>query len=40
LHLENVPALTSDADYLAHFNVAGILRAGGMATAQRLLNGK
>ena len=39
LHLENVPALASDADYLAHFNVAGILRAGGIATAQRLLNG-
>jgi len=40
LHLEDAPSLTSDTDYLAHFNVAGILRAGGIATAQRLLNGK
>jgi hypothetical protein len=40
LHLENLPALASDADYVAHFNVPGILRAGGIATAERLLNGK
>jgi dienelactone hydrolase len=36
LHLENAPPLTSDADYLEHFDVPGILRAGGLAAAQRL----
>ena len=38
LHLEEVPRLTSDADYILHFNVAGILRAGGLDTADRLIN--
>lgn len=38
LHVENLPALTSDDDYLLHFNVAGILRAGGLNTAKKLLN--
>ena len=37
LHLENVPKLASNADYLEHFNVPGILRAGGLATAELLL---
>lgn len=37
LHSENVPKLTSDADYLAHFNVPGIQRAGGVAIAERLM---
>ena len=37
LHVENVPSLTSDADYVEHFNVPGILRAGGIATAQKLV---
>lgn len=36
LHLENVPRLVTDEDYLTHFNVPGILRAGGFPVAQRL----
>jgi len=40
LHLENVPELKSNADYVEHFNVAGILRAGGLAVAERLANAK
>jgi dienelactone hydrolase len=36
LHLKNVPELKSDADYLAHFNIPGILRAGGVTLAERL----
>ena len=36
LHLENVPKLASDADYLDHFNVPGILRAGGLPVAEKL----
>ena len=37
LHVTKVPALTSDSDYLRHFNVSGILRAGGILTADKLL---
>ena len=37
LHLSETPTLRSDSDYLHHFNVPGILRAGGIA-ATRLLN--
>ena len=37
LHGKDVPALTSDADYLQHFNVPGILRAGGLTVAYRLM---
>jgi dienelactone hydrolase len=40
LHLEAVPTLESNADYLQHFNVAGILRAGGLPTASTLANGR
>lgn len=40
LHLENMPALQSDADYVAHFNVPGILRAGGLPVAQKLSQSK
>jgi dienelactone hydrolase len=40
LHLDGLPNLTSDADYLAHFNVAGILRAGGVEVAERLTTGR
>lgn len=40
LHLENIPVMASDADYVAHFNVAGILRAGGIAVAEKLLQAK
>ena len=36
LHLENVPVLASDEDYLTHFNVPGILRAGGLPMAEKL----
>jgi hypothetical protein len=39
LHLEMVPALASNADYVQHFNVAGILRAGGLPTAKALATG-
>lgn len=38
LHLENVPKLTSDADYIEHFNVPGILRAGGLPVAEKLVS--
>ena len=38
LHLENVPRLVSDDDYLTHFDVPGILRAGGLPMAERLAN--
>ena len=38
LHLENLPKLTSNGDYLEHFNVPGILRAGGEPMAERLAN--
>ncbi|MBS1803094.1 MAG: hypothetical protein JST28_06980 [Acidobacteria bacterium] len=37
LHLGNAPSIESDADYLKHFNVPGILRAGGITTANQLL---
>jgi len=40
LHLENVPALATNADYIQHFNVPGILRAGGVEVAQQLTNSK
>jgi len=40
LHLENVPQLTSDADYLEHFNVPGILRAGGLTVAEKLVSNR
>lgn len=40
LHVEKVPALKSNTDYLQHFNVAGILRAGGLPTARALANGR
>ena len=37
LHLENVPTLASNADYVRHFNVPGILRAGGLPAAENLI---
>jgi len=37
LHLTNLPVLKSDADYLRHFNVPGIQRAGGVEAADKLL---
>jgi len=36
LHVEDLPTLGSDADYVQHFNVPGVLRAGGYETARRL----
>ena len=36
LHLEDAPKLVTDADYLEHFPVPGILRAGGLAVAEKL----
>ncbi len=38
LHLENMPQLKLDADYLRHFNVPGVLRAGGEPVAEKLAN--
>ena len=40
LHLEDVPKLGSETDYVEHFNVPGILRAGGVETARRLAEGR
>jgi hypothetical protein len=40
LHLENEPNLVSEDDYLIHFNVPGILRAGGLPVAERLANSR
>jgi hypothetical protein len=37
LHLSAAPPLRSDEDYLRHFNVPGILRAGGLAAATKLI---
>ena len=37
LQLESVPKLTSNADYVEHFNVPGSLRAGGIKVAEKLL---
>jgi len=36
LHLEDVPLMLTGADYLTHFDVPGILRAGGLPVAERL----
>jgi dienelactone hydrolase len=36
LHVEDVPSMVSDDDYLKHFNVPGIRRAGGWEAAQKL----
>jgi hypothetical protein len=40
LHTDNVPTLTTNADYVKHFNVPGILRAGGLPVAEKLVNAK
>jgi len=37
LHLSETPPLQSDEDYIQHFDVPGILRAGGMPAAESLL---
>lgn len=36
LHLDDLPTLGSDEDYVRHFNVPGVRRAGGYETARRL----
>ena len=36
LHVEDEPKLANEADYVQHFNVPGILRAGGLAVAEKL----
>ena len=36
LHADTVPELNSNSDYEQHFNVPGILRAGGLPVAQQL----
>lgn len=36
LHLEDEPRMQTDEDYLVHFDVPGILRAGGLPLARRL----
>lgn len=38
LHVEQPPRLSSDDDYVRHFNVPGILRAGGLGVAEKLAN--
>jgi len=38
LHTENLPKLTTNADYVQHFNVPGILRAGGLPVAEKLVS--
>jgi dienelactone hydrolase len=40
LHLDDVPNMTTAADYVQHFNVPGILRAGGLPIAEKLANGR
>ncbi len=40
LHTENIPKLMTNTDYVEHFNVPGILRAGGLAMAERLINSR
>lgn len=36
LHVNDIPRMITDADYLRHFNVPGIRRAGGLETANKL----
>ena len=38
LHREGLPNLASDDDYVRHFNVPGVLRAGGFEVAEKLAN--
>jgi hypothetical protein len=38
LHVDEVPEVNSNSDYVQHFNVPGILRAGGLPIAQELAN--
>lgn len=40
LHLEGATRLASDDDYLTHFDVPGILRAGGLPVAQQLVQSR
>ena len=36
LHVDNIPEVHSNSDYVHHFNVPGILRAGGLLVAREL----
>jgi hypothetical protein len=36
LHVENIPEVSSNSDYVRHFNVPGVLRAGGLPVAREL----
>jgi hypothetical protein len=36
LHLNDEPRMATDDDYLIHFDVPGILRAGGLPVAEQL----
>jgi hypothetical protein len=38
LHTDNVAKFATNADYAQHFNVPGILRAGGLPVAENLVN--
>lgn len=40
LHVENIPELNSNSDYVRHFNVPGIRRAGGLPVARELAEQK
>jgi dienelactone hydrolase len=40
LHVNNVSEVNSNSDYVQHFNVPGILRAGGLPVAQELANAR
>jgi len=40
LHVAELPALKTESDYMQHFNVPGILRAGGVVTADKILQFK
>lgn len=40
LHLDHQPTLTTGADYVQHFNVPGILRAGGLSVAEELIQSR
>jgi hypothetical protein len=40
VHVENLPEVNSNSDYVRHFNVPGILRAGGLPIAQEFTKGR
>ena len=40
LTVDHLPEVNSNSDYVRHFNVPGILRAGGLPVAKELANGR